>query len=197
MNIFLAKQGIYNRQNEIVAYELLYRNSYKNYYDESVDGNYATLQVVSNILNIGKENLIEDKRAFINFSKKCLINGLVNTLSKDNIVVEILENIDPTEEVKRKIKELKDEGYIIALDDVTLNIRYMEFAELVDIYKIDFIDTTKKDRNIILSKIKSINSKAKFLAEKIEWKEDYEEAFCEGYDYFQGYYLSKPIVVQE
>ena len=45
MNIFLAKQSIYNRQNEIVAYELLYRNSYKNYYDESVDGNYATLQV--------------------------------------------------------------------------------------------------------------------------------------------------------
>ena len=197
MNIFLAKQSIYNRQNEIVAYELLYRNSYKNYYDENVDGNYATLQVVSNILNIGKENLIEDKRAFINFSKKCLINGLVNTLSKDNIVVEILENIDPTEEVKRKIKELKDEGYIIALDDVTLNIKYIEFVELVDIYKIDFIDTTKKDRNIILSKIRSINPKAKFLAEKIECKEDYEEAFCEGYDYFQGYYLSKPIVVQE
>lgn len=197
MNIFLAKQGIYNRQNEIVAYELLYRNSYKNYYDTNVNGNYATLQVVSNILNIGKENLIENKRAFINFPKECLINGLVNTLSKDNIVVEILENIDPTEEVKKKIKELKDEGYIIALDDVTLNINYMDFAELIDIYKIDFIDTTKKDRKRILSKVRSINPKAEFLAEKIEGKEEYEEAFHEEYSYFQGYYLSKPIVIQE
>lgn len=197
MSIFLAKQGIYNSKKQIVAYELLYRNSYKNYYDTSVEENYATLQIVSNILNIGKEKLIEDKKAFINFPKECLINGLVNTLSKDNVVVEILENVKPTKEVKKKIKELKDEGYIIALDDVTLNIMYEEFADLIHIYKIDFIDTTKEDRKEILYRIKNINPKAKFLAEKIESKRDYEEAFYEGYSYFQGYYLSKPIVIQE
>ena len=66
--------------------------------------------------------------------------------------------------------------------------------EIIDIIKVDFIITKGYDRKKIFDLLK-INKKIKFLAEKVETIEEYNEAMYYGYEYFQGYYFSKPIVL--
>ena len=45
--------------------------------------------------------------------------------------------------------------------------------------------------------LNSKDNKIKFLAEKVETREEYQEALEMGYDFFQGYFFSKPIMMKE
>lgn len=98
-------------------------------------------------------------------------------LEKENIVVEILENVKPTDEILSYLKELKDKDYILVLDDVVINYRYKEFGTLIDVYKIHFMEMTRVEGVIILGDIRRINLQGQLLVEKIETKEGYEEVF--------------------
>ena len=64
MHIFLARQPIFNRDKNVIAYELLFRNGYKNVYN-GVDGNEATLQVIAN-------SFYEFDFKSVSDNKKCL-----------------------------------------------------------------------------------------------------------------------------
>lgn len=195
MEIFLARQAIYNRKNQVVAYELLFRNSKFNAFTGDVNEEEATIKLISNCAAIGLSNLTNGKKAFINFPKGVLLKDTVCLLEKENLVVEILENVKPTAEILFYLVELKNKGYILALDDVVMNYRYKEFGTLIDVYKIDFIATSKSERVTILEEISKVNPKRKLLAEKVETEEDYNEALENNYLYFQGYYFSKPTMI--
>lgn len=195
MNIFLARQPIYDNKREIVAYELLYRNSSVNKYMGGISEDNATIQLISNTASIGLENLTNKKRAFINFSEDTLLKDVASLLHKDGVVIEVLESVKPTEEIVSYLRKLKNKGYLIALDDVGIESSYKDFGDLIDIYKIDFMITSKRQRDILLRILRKHNSKAKFLAEKIETDEEYEEAKKNGYDYYQGFYFSEPLMV--
>lgn len=195
MDIFLARQAIYDRKENVVAYELLYRNSNVNRFTGSVSEDEATIKLISNTASIGLEQLVNKRKAFINFSEGILLKDIATLLHKDIIVIEILESVNPTKEILEYLNTLKEKGYTIALDDVIFESRYRYFGDLIDIYKIDFMLTTKTQRKLLLSILRSFNPKAKFLAEKIESDEDFIEAAECKYDYYQGYYFSKPLMI--
>ena len=46
MDVFLARQPIFNPLKQVVAYEILYRSGTKNTYDLSMNGDLATAAVV-------------------------------------------------------------------------------------------------------------------------------------------------------
>lgn len=195
MDIFLARQAIYDTKHKVKAYELLFRNSNENRFAGDVDEDKATIKLISNCATIGLNELISNKMAFINFTQGLLLKDIPSLLSKERIVIEILESVKPTVEILDYLKKLKDDGYTIALDDVIARSTYKEFGDLIDIYKIDFFNTTRSDRQELVRNINKYNPKANLLAEKIETDEDYEEAISNGYSYFQGFYFSKPIMI--
>lgn len=196
MNVFLARQAIYNRDIKAVAYELLFRNSEKNVYDASVNADNATIKLMSNCSAIGLDDITEYKTAYINFTENLILNDYAKFLPKEKIVIEILENIVPTDKVINKMINLKNEGYRIALDDVDLNARYIEFGKLIDIYKIDFIKTNREQREDLIKNLKLVNQAARILAEKVETETDFQEILDnKDYSYYQGYYFSRPIIV--
>lgn len=195
MDIFVARQPIFNRDNEIVAYELLYRNSLKNFFDESVNSSKATAILITNsYINIGMENLIEDKIGFINFDQTLINNEIPKLLNKEKVVIEVLETVIPDRKIMSNLINLKREGYTLALDDFTLEYQYMKTVPLYDIIKVDFIQTGLSGAEEIIKRFS--NGKNKFLAEKVETAEEYNKAYELGYDYFQGYFFSKPQVVK-
>lgn len=119
---------------------------------------------------------------------------IATILPSEYVVIEILENIEPSEEFISSCKRLKEKEFIIALDDFTFDIRYIKLVQLADIIKIDFKITKGVERKKVFELLR-INSKLKFLAEKVENKEEYHEALKLGYTYFQGYYFSKPTIL--
>lgn len=193
MDVFVARQPIFDRHQKVIAYELLFRKDLSNFY-ENTDADQATLDVISNgFLLIGMENLTGGKKAFINFTESLLKTDLVATLPKELIVVEILEDVEVTEEIIYSCKKLKDLGYTLALDDFVFEPKFQPLIDLVDIIKVDFKLTLGDERREVIKKISS--KKIKFLAEKVETMEEYISAIEDGYSYFQGYFFSKPVIL--
>lgn len=196
MNVYVAKQAIVDRFNNIVGYELLFRDNYSQNKYTATDGDKATLQLLQNsIVNIGMNKLVGTKKAFVNFTDNILKSNICSFISPENIIIEILEDIQPTDRIIESCKLLKDKGFILALDDFVFKNKYVELIKLVDIIKIDFFITKDLERKNVLKKILSINSDIKFLAEKVETSNDFKEALSFGYSYFQGYFFSKPQIV--
>jgi c-di-GMP-related signal transduction protein len=68
VDIFVARQPIFNTKKEVVAYELLYRNSRVNAFG-GIDGDTATSTLITNsLLVLGLDTLTQNKKTFINFS---------------------------------------------------------------------------------------------------------------------------------
>lgn len=193
MDVFLARQPILDKYNKLFGYELLFRDSERNIYQND-DGDKATIAVIRNsFVNIGIDKVTGGKKAFINFTENILKSDIFNVLPPELVIVEILEDIEPTEEILKLCKKLKILGYMISLDDFVYSDKYIKLIELADIIKVDFRVTKGAERRKVMQQVNSPN--IKFLAEKVETIEEFNEAVTLGYTYFQGYYLSKPIII--
>jgi EAL and modified HD-GYP domain-containing signal transduction protein len=194
MHVFVARQPIFDRKNQVIGYEMLFRSGCENNYN-NIDGNAATLNVIANsFYEFNFKSLTDNKKAFINFTEKLIMEEVAMILPCEHVVIELLENIEPTDEIINACKKLKKQGFILALDDFVFDKKYNELIKIIDIIKVDFIITKGNDRKKIFDLLK-INNKIKFLAEKVESIEEYNEAMDVGYDYFQGYYFSKPTIL--
>jgi EAL and modified HD-GYP domain-containing signal transduction protein len=195
MEIFVARQPIFDRTKTVVAYELLYRNSRQNAFS-GVDGDEATSTVLTNsLLSIGLEKLTENKKAYINFTRKHIVDETVLLFSPAAVVIEILEDVYPDKVVIDSIRDLKGKGYTIALDDFTVKAidRFKPVYPFTDIIKVDCRLSCREDWKYIIENIP--NHKIRFLAEKIETEEDFKFALDAGYHLFQGYFFSKPTII--
>ncbi len=198
MDIFVARQPIFDTKKNVFAYELLYRDSSNNQYT-GIDGNKATAAVLANsFMEIGYDTITSGKKAFVNFTEELITMEAPTLFPNDLIVIEILEDVAPTNEIIEKCKDLKSKGYTLALDDFEYAYleKYKQLLKIIDIVKVDWVLNSKEDQIKTIYDVKKINHKVRFLAEKIETNEDYEEALKAGYSLFQGYFFSKPIIVK-
>lgn len=196
MEVFVARQPIFNVEKEVVAYELLYRSSRINAFGD-VDGDMATSTLITNsLLVLGLESLTQNKKAYINFTYTHLKEDTPHLFSKDALVVEILENIEPDKQLIDICKKLREDGFTIALDDFTFDSleKYSSIYKFVDIIKVDFMKTSPHERNVIIKKLERYHNLA-FLAEKVEKEIEFKDAVKWGYTLFQGYFFSKPLIV--
>ncbi|MGM0502405.1 MAG: EAL and HDOD domain-containing protein [Bacillota bacterium] len=192
---FVARQPIFDRDEKVFAYELLYRDGFENAYNPEVDGVEATSKVLTSSFGvIGIEELTDGHKAFVNFTKQLLLDEVATVFSPDTLVVEVLENVEPTSEVIEACKKIKEKGYILALDDFVFEPDYMSLINLADIIKVDFMISSAAERNMLveIAKKKDIE----LLAEKVETRAEVEEAKSMGYTYFQGYFFSKPVILK-
>lgn len=193
---FIGRQAILDQQQKVYAYEILFRSGLKNAFDPTLDGNVATQSVmVGTMLEFGLKKLVSDKKAFINFTEQNLLNRAPKLLPRENVVVEILENVQPTSEIVEAVRELKAEGYKIALDDFVLLPGYEPLIEMADIIKVDFRITTDPEERQKLREI--LPSHVRLLAEKIETEEEFHQAMAFGYVLFQGYFFCKPAILHQ
>lgn len=190
MDVFLARQPIFDINNKVYGYEILYRESEKNFYSSN-NGNSASSSVlISCFVDFGIEEVTNEKKAFINFTEELLFNDVATIFPPEYLVIEILENIPVTEELINRCKLLKEKGYMLALDDFVLQQGYDELINIVDIVKVDFMLTSESERAEI---IKKYNRKdLQFLAEKVETYAEFKKAVKIGYTFFQGYYFARP-----
>jgi len=194
VDVFVARQPIFNKHQKIYAYELLFRNGLVNAFP-GVDGAEATSSLLSSsFFTIGIEQIASGHKAFINFTADMLVGGVPALFPKNNIVVEILENVQPTAEVIEACRDLVNKGYTLALDDFVYTEALIPLLELAQIVKVDFGLLSKVEIAEIVQVLKQYS--CKLLAEKIETNEDFILASSMGFVYFQGYFFSKPEILK-
>ena len=194
MDIFVARQPIFDRQQRIYGYELLYRAGMDNFFN-AANPDDATLAVIRNVmLVLGSENLSGGKRVFVNFTKSLLLSETPSFLPKNRSVIEILEDVEVDEELLAVCQDLKNHGYQLALDDfIWEGNEPNPLTEVVHFIKVDFRNTLPQDRKAIAE---FFNKKGvELLAEKTETRQEFQEALAMGFSYFQGYFFSKPEII--
>ena len=193
-DIYIGRQPIFNRKLDLVAYELLYRaNSVQNAAG-LIDHDLATTQVVINtFLEFGLEELVGKKLAFINLPRNFIVRDKPLPFPKNQVVLEILEDIEINEDFINSVRKLRTEGYTIALDDFNYHPDLQSLVKLSKIVKIDFKALSREQIQTHVAALQE--HKVELVAEKIETYDDFEFAKELGFDYFQGYFLCRPHIV--
>jgi EAL and modified HD-GYP domain-containing signal transduction protein len=186
---FLARQPILNRQRDVFAYELLFRSGIQNSC-EGINLELASTSVLDTSFMIGLDKLGEGRRMFINCPREFLLRDYISLFPRDLVVVEILETIEPDEEVVEVCRRLKQQGYLLALDDFVDAPAWAPLVALADFIKVDFRITPREEQRALAARYQARD--VRLLAEKVETPEEFSEGMAMGYSLFQGYFFCRP-----
>jgi len=189
---FIARQPIFDRLLRVFAYELLFRSGPQNEYRPARGRSTGVL--TDSITLFDLQMLTGHARAFINVDEQALRLGAARLLPPERIVVEILESVKPTEQIVAICRDLRADGYQLALDDFVDPPGMERLIELASFLKVDYKLLAPEDRARIAQKYS--RDGLALLAEKVESRQELDEARRLGYSYFQGYFFCKPSVLE-
>lgn len=194
MEVFLARQPIFDIHQNVFGYELLHRSSRSGGYN-AADGDLASMQLIGNtLMSFGPDKVLNGRVGLINFTRELLVSGYAHLLPADSFIVEVLESVEPDTEVIEACRELRRRGYRLALDDFIPRPELEPLIGLAHIIKVDFLQTPAADRRALVRR--HAPAGILMLAEKVETAEDFAAARREGFVYFQGYFFARPVILE-
>jgi EAL and modified HD-GYP domain-containing signal transduction protein len=191
MEAFVGRQPIFDAKQDLVGYELLFRSGAQADRAAVTDPRAATMDVIStSFVSMGLDRVLGGQRGFINFDRDLLMSQWATMLPPDKVVLEILESVGPDPLLMRRLEELRELGYTLALDDYAGDAALDQLLGAVDIVKVDFLLAPATARREIAARLAGSN--LILLAEKVEDKVVFAEAREIGYSWFQGYFFARP-----
>ena len=193
--IFIGRQPIIDRNQQLYAYELLFRSSRQKNSADVLDNLAATANVIMHAFaDLGVEAALGPYKGFINCDESLLLSDMLEALPSDKIVLEVLETVEVTPEIVERCSELKARGFTIALDDfVKFEDKFKPLLDLVEIVKVDILPLNLEELQAATQALKQWP--LKLLAEKVDSPEQAKLCHDLGYELFQGYYFAKPTII--
>lgn len=193
MDLFVARQPIFDRDRAVYGYELLFRSGPENFFSHDDLDEASNAVIGDSVASFGLDPLIGQSRGFYNCTRRVLLEETYTVLPRERTVVELLENIEPDDEVIAACKTLKQSGYLLALDDFVFRTEFEPLLPFADIVKVDLLGTSPEMRREHSQRL--LDRGVQLLAEKVETHEQFTEAAGLGYRYFQGYFFCRPEMV--
>lgn len=191
----LSRQPIFDRNLNVVAYELLYQSQNGNKVEKFLNGDQEACDVlINNFTSIYDSGSLKSLPAFLNVTEGFIKTESLPSLSRHNLVIEIQNDQSVTEELLASLRKYADAGYRIVLDDFTYHSDYNELLEIAHVVKIDI---SKYSQSEVSSQLQNIQRfKVTALAEKVENYAAYDRCHQLGFRLFQGNFLSQPTKIQ-
>lgn len=190
---YVARQPILDARGQVHGYELLFRSGPASLaFNE--DGDAATRTILDSSVVFGLERLTGGLPMFVNCTREALMGGLVKVLPPKHTVLELLETLEPDQTLVKTCKELKKQGYRLALDDFEWKPSWQPLVELADYIKVDMSLTTVSQRAELRRRLG--RRPPRLVMERVETPQDWELARMEGFTLFQGYYFCRPVVIE-
>lgn len=196
MKVFVARQAIFNRKKQVVAYELLFRDGKQNCFPNIADDAATARLIMDNQLNLGTRYLTSGKKALINIGEESLNQELAHFLPSSDVILELLETIPPTKDNYERVRQLFHNNYRLALDDFTYSKDWEPFLKLVRLIKFDLLESPLDTIAPLVEQLKQ-RKNLKLLAEKVETEEEFVQAKKMGFTFFQGYFFAKPTMISQ
>lgn len=192
---FLGRQPILDRNQNLVAFELLFRQEETDEKANVINDLSASANVIINAYcQLGIQNVLGKQRGFINADPDLVMSDIISLLPAKHVVLEIKETALVTAEFMQRCNELKQKGYQFALDNiVAMNTKVEQLLPLVSVVKVDVLAVEKKELAELVTELN--RWPVLLLALKVENRE--QEAYCMqlGFQMFQGYYFARPEVL--
>jgi EAL and modified HD-GYP domain-containing signal transduction protein len=193
LEIALARQPIFDRADQLVAYELLYRNRSTDTCANGGGRNSAQMSsdtIAGTFLGFGLERVTGGKTAYVNVDRTMLLDGSVLVLDPKTVVLEILETVGCDEEILAACRGLVDQGYVLALDDFVFQAGYEPLIRLATIVKLDVLGKSPDELRALMDRVRPFGVRC--LAERVEDAAMRAECAALGFDLFQGYFFARP-----
>jgi c-di-GMP-related signal transduction protein len=195
VDVFVARQAIFDRKRKLYGYELLFRSDVTSNAFDGTEAAAATMQVLSNaVMSVGVEKLLGGEKAFVNFNHRLLLENMHLTLPRESIVIEVLETVVPSKDLVALCQSIQQEGYSLALDDFNDGPALAPLAHIANVIKVDMRQSSRQEQQHMLDTYQPRG--VLMLAEKVESYAEFEWARRAGYDLFQGYFFARPTVVR-
>ena len=191
---FIARQPIFNPKLEVVGYELLFRG--QGYAAGALidDAQRATATVVLNALTeLDMKRIVANKTAWINVSREFVLDGLIQAVPPSVVGLEIPETETFDDDMVEALRELKEAGYRLALDDFREREGSDSVLELFDVVKLSMPDLGRQGLRELTERLRPFPGKV--LADKVGTQPEHEVCIAMGCDLFQGYFFCRPAVV--
>ncbi|MGV7227175.1 MAG: EAL and HDOD domain-containing protein [Nitrospirales bacterium] len=193
-SLLVGRQAIFDRQMEVFGYELLYRDGTGNSAN-IMDGDEATARVMVNtFLEMGIDQIAGNAQAFFNLTANFFLSKHYEVLPSKNVVLEVLESIEPTPSVLKALIQARHDGYQIALDDFVLRESHRALMDHADYVKVDVLALTNEELREQVAMFQDYP--VRLLAEKVEDQGMYDQCLALGFEYFQGYFFCKPQILE-
>ena len=170
---FVARQPILTRDEQVFGYELLFRDGVENYF-RATDPDAASRNTLDTSMLMGLETLCGGRRAFLNCTREVLLKDYVSLLPPQQTVVEVLETVEADDLVIAACQRLKENGYLIALDDFGVNDPREALTDYADIIKVDCMADSPDDQKAMIKRYGPW--KCRLLAEIVETREQFVAA---------------------
>ena len=189
--VFIGRQPILDREMNVFAYELQFYHGI-NPNNKSLE---ATEELIKDIEEkIGFQSIVGDHNAMLHLPKELIKKSALPQFDTTHqLVLEIPNNITRDIELLRNLKELKAEGVSIALDDFMDDESSVRLVGISDYVKIDPESHNEIQMKKMLAELQQKNIKV--IAEKVETEEMFFYLKKLGFDYFQGYFFTNPIII--
>ncbi|MCK6411705.1 MAG: EAL domain-containing protein [Azonexus sp.] len=192
-DLYLGRQPILDQNQQIVAYELLFRSGDGNA-ASFADGEMATATVIANAFTeLGVAGALGTCRGFINVDEKFLFSDMLELLPHENVVLEILESVPHTPAVIERCRTLHAAGFALALDDVVDSNCPDELMQLIEVIKVDLPPLSETRLRDLTARLRPLGKR--LLAEKVDTRAQMELCRELGFTLFQGYYFAKPTII--
>ncbi|KZN65164.1 diguanylate phosphodiesterase [Pseudoalteromonas luteoviolacea CPMOR-1] len=195
MYFYAARQPILNINKEVVGYELLFRDGVDNVFPNIDDVEATSKLIEGSQFNFGLEDLTDSKPAYINFTLETILKGYPTMMGRDQLIVEILETVQPGKRLLAAVQDLKEKGYKLVLDDYKHQKVWRHFYPYIDQIKVDMLVTSVDEIHELKEAI-APHKNIELVAEKVETHEQYQLALDLGFTLFQGFFFAKPEMVQ-
>jgi EAL and modified HD-GYP domain-containing signal transduction protein len=192
--LFLGRQSIVDRGQNLVAFELLFRSSLADAADVK-DDFAATTTVINHAFNeLGLGSVLGKYRGFIKLNTALLMSDVIEVLPRDQVVLDILGRVELSPSVIERCRQLKAQGFSLALNDRFYVSPEMEhLAAAIDFIKIDIFEADNADVRRIVRELKQLP--VQLLAKKVDSRQKAKLCTDLGFDLFQGYYFARPQII--
>jgi c-di-GMP-related signal transduction protein len=191
--IFVARQPIFDRRQEVYGYELLFRSGLDNafHHDDLDQASFEMLH--TSLLGFGLDVLLGDRVGFVNASREVLLQEFYLVLPRERTVIELVDSVEPTPEVIAACQGLKRAGYRLALGDFVRRPAMAPLVDLADVIKVDLLHTDREERRAIVREFTP--RRVMLVAEKVEGRAALAQAMEDGFTHFQGFFFCVPEVL--
>ena len=193
--ILVARQPIVDSALSIVGYELLYRDAAGLPPATVEEGPRATATVlIDGLLALGREVVSDGEDAFINVPSALLLAGTLLDLPPEHLVLEVLEDVEPTDEIRDALREHRRAGFRLALDDLVPGDPRLALTDLVDLAKVEVGARSQAQELRFVRELSAAG--VPVIAEKVEAPADFDRFIGAGACFVQGFFFTQPRAVR-
>ncbi|MEW6446238.1 MAG: EAL and HDOD domain-containing protein [Pseudomonadota bacterium] len=194
-DVYIARQAVYDRNMQVIGYELLFRGTHAGTAGIK-DEHMASSQVIINtFINIGLERLVGSGRAFINLPPDYIVNADELPMTPEQLVLDLPGDFDPVPERLAALRRMRERGYSIAFDLRDYRPELKPMLELADMVRLDIRTMTEEGIHKLVQALSPYQ--LRLFASKIETHEQFEAARKAGFEFFQGFFFSRPNLIRD